>query len=595
MKEKQTYRSVWPISIAAFILLYGLYLWLWIDPSLYLIRGYREFFTDGYFFREFFDFPGEPADYISRLLVQFYIYPPIASWLIFLCLIAIYFLGVSVYKNERIPFLPVFILLLMQNDYGHSIRFNVDILALSAALYLFTLLLKQGRKLMYAGYPALSAALFYINGWFAFITFLIAAFLLSLRKEKGACLLGLPAGAFAVFLFFYAFFSLSIHDLRQEFTDITRIYSFRYFPLILFASVMILPLADRFAPAWGEASLRKTKGMAVGMISSVCLLLFVTLDREERDGLSVQRYARNGEWEKTLQAAQKCRYPDINTVYYTNEALYHTGKIYDKLFSYNQSFGSEGLLRAEMSAYSEIVPNQEIFLQLGALSLSIIWGTEACNVYGANPCVLRNLTKAYLAGGYIREAQKTLNLLERTLFQKEWVKRYRKFVDNDALIRLDPELNRLREAQTPLAVVAKQSALMNLYLLAQDSTLNRMAYDYLLTGTLLDYQIENFAFCLSRLKAYGYTEIPKLYLEGLIYNTLCSPVLPVDMQDFTYDKTVLFRFSEFRNDLRALQQNLQKAQPALKDKYGDTYWYYLLFDSPISDEKRVDVFMKLTS
>ena len=323
--------------------------------------------------------------------------------------------------------------------------------------------------------------------------------------------------------------------------------------------------------------------------------LFFTIDREEKLSLRVQHHARNGNWEMTLEAARGCEYPDKNMVYCTNLALYNTGKIYNELFFYNQSFGSEGLMLAEMGVFSEIVPNQDIFMQLGALSLSIIWGTEATNVYGANPYILRNLTKAYLAGGYIREAQKTLNLLEHTLFQREWVKKYRTIANDTSLIRLDPELKRLHEAQTPLAVISKQSPLMNLFLLSQDSSLNKMAYDYLVIGTLLDHQIENFSYCISRLKDYGYEKIPKLYLEGLIYSTLYSPTLPINIRDFGYDESIVLRFYAFQSELLMLQHNMNNARKVLKSKFGDTYWYYLLFDSPINDSERLKIFEKLVS
>ena len=358
----------------------------------------------------------------------------------------------------------------------------------------------------------------------------------------------------------------------------------------------ILPLLIVFIPARTEIFLHKVfVGFSVLIVLVILLILFFTFDIEEKRSLQVQHHARNGNWEMTLDAARGCEFPDKNMVYCTNLALYNTGKIYNELFSYNQSFGSEGLMLAEMGVFSEIVPNQDIFMQLGALSLSIIWGTEATNVYGANPYVLRNLTKAYLAGGYIREAQKTLNILEHTLFQRDWVEKYRIIANDTALIRLDPELNRLREAQTPLAVISKQSPLTNLFLLSQDSCLNKMAYDYLIIGTLLDHQIENFIFCISRLKEYGYEKIPKLYMEGLIYSALYSSSLPINIRNFGYDESIALRFYAFQSELLMLQHNMNNARKILKSKFGDTYWYYLLFESPFSDGERKKIFEKMVS
>ena len=578
-------------------MLYGLYTWLWLNPSLYLIRGYREFFTDNYFFMELAGFPGGVAEYVSRLFIQFYNYPSIAALLVFLCLATIYLSHVKVFDNKKfgwlISFLPVFILLLMRNDYGHAAQFDVNVLLLSVALLLFNTSLKCRWVFISFAYILLLVILLYLSGFFTAFTFVVVSLLIyALKKHKSTGLYVMLAGTLAVLLLFYALFSISYHDFVQEYTDITRIYSFRYYPLVLFASIIAVPCLNSISASSPEVS-RKSIGICLLIIPAVLLLLFLLSDKEERQSLRVQHFARNGEWEKTLQAARGCELPDKNMVYYTNEALYHTGRIYNELFSYSQSFGSDGLMLAEMGTFSEIVPNQEIFMQLGALSLSIIWGTEAVNVYGANPYVLHNLTKAYLAGGYVREAHKILNLLDRTLFQKKWVNKYRVIANDTALVKLDPELSRLQKSQTPLAVVSKQSPLTNLYLLSKETNLNKMAYNYLMIGTMLDHQIENFVYCASRLKEYGYTRIPKLYMEGLIYSALFSSSLPAEITELDYDNSILARFSAFRSELPMLQQNPREAKEILKRKYGDTYWYYLIFDSPLNDNERVNIVMNM--
>lgn len=585
------------VIIISLLMSYGLYLWLWVNPSLYLIRGYREFFTHSYFFNSLLDFPGGPTEYLSRLFIQFYNFPLIASLLTILCLTAIYLFGINMFEREKrlywVPLIPIIILILMHNDYGHSIKFDIDLLALSATLFAFSASVGSDKNILYFSYPPLLAVLLYISGLFAVTTFFIASLIaLVLKKEKISRFLVLLVEALIVLILFYFLFHLSFHDLKQEFTDIAQMYVFRYYPFILYISVALLPVLTLLAPYFQK--IKRNKIILTLILLGVSSLLFVTSDWEERQNLLVQHHARNENWERVLITAQQCEYPDKNTVYYTNLALYHTGKMHTELFAYNQWFGSKGLLLAEMGTYPEIVPNQDIFLQLGALSLSIIWGTEATNVYGANPYVLRNLTKAYLAGGYIREAQKTLSLLDQSLFQKNWVKQYRKFVCDTTLIEADPELGHLRKVQTPLAVVSKQQSLTNLYLLAQHSNLNKMAYDYLLVGTLLDHHMENFSFCISQLKEYGYKEIPKIYMEGLVYNTLYSEP-PLDIRSFTYDATVLLRFYAFQEDLLILQQDPDKARDVLKSKYGDTYWYYLLFDSQISEDEKRNVFFKMIS
>jgi hypothetical protein len=584
-------------GIALFFAAYALYLWWGVNPSLYLVRGYREFFTDGYFLGQFFDYPGNPADYVSRFLTQFYRYPWAASLLTAAILALIYTAwaympesgGTAVYGTACAP---VFALMLMHNSYAHSIRFDIDILFLSAALLLFTVSLRRHCRRGYhlVVYLLLLSAVFYVNGIWAALAFAAAALAAASFSERGkgiALPVGLAVGAPVVFLVFRYVFSLSIHDLYREGADMARVYPFPYYPFALYLLVGLLPFFFRF---------RRLPGIRWRAGAAVCaLLLFLyTTDREEKKRLSVQHYALEGRWEKALDCARACGEPDRNVVYYVNEALYHTGRIHDELFLYNQSFGSGGLMAAEIAGFSEIVPNQDIFLRLGALSLSIVWGTEATNVYGANPYVLKNLVKAYLAGGYIPEAQKVTERLKHTLFDKPWADRYRLFINDTALISRDAELSAYKRAQTPIAVVSTQSVITNLYLLSKDHHLNKMAYDYLLIGALLDNRIDYFASCLARLKEYGYTHIPKLYFEGLVYYSLYAPRSPVNIREFSFAADIVRRFDAFRTDLAAFLHSPDKAEKRLKSKYGDTYWYYLLFQSPAGEEEKQDAFMRMT-
>jgi hypothetical protein len=591
--------------VTTIALLYALYLYRWVNPSLYLIRGFREFFTDTYFFGRFFDFPGNPADYFSRLFVQLYQYPLVASALTALVLSAIYLLGLQVWRGRGysywIPAIPVFVLMLMHNDYRHAIRFDLDMLALSAGLCLLKASFRR-RRLSYVLFPVLLLALLYLNGILTALVFTAVSLCLAVFGQKGKMetLLALLAGALLAALLSRFVFGLTVHDLTREITDTNLIYPFRYYPFVLYGAVLLLPAFAFAANMLCERSRRVFPAKAACLYASAVTaagfaILLCTADMEEKNGLSVQHCAINGQWEQALQHAQKCDYPDLDATLYTNEALYRTGKIYDELFLYNQSFGSKGLMSTEIANYSGIVPNQDIFLHLGALSLSIVWGTEATNVYGANPYVLRNLTKAYLAGGYIAEARKILHLLNHTPFCKAWAERYYAFTNDTTLIDRDPELRTYKQAQAPLAVVSTQSVLMNLYLLAKDSQPNKMAYDYLMIAALLDHKTAYFASYLSRLKDYGYTTIPKLYLEGLIYYSLYDTQLPLDIRDFTFDSNVLNRFESFRNDLLAAGRQPEQTKSLLEGKYKDTYWYYLLFVSNLKNEEKIAIFNQITS
>jgi hypothetical protein len=318
-------------------------------------------------------------------------------------------------------------------------------------------------------------------------------------------------------------------------------------------------------------------------------ICYATFNKQQKIKLLVQYFGRNKDWNKVLELSKKSDFFDRTEIIYTNRALYFTGRIYNDLFKFNQDMASNGLLATKLTSFDELVPDQEMYLDLGALSLSIIWGTEATNVYGANPYVLKNLTKAYLAEGCIKESQKMLNLIDHTLFNKKWVQQYRKFINDTSLINTDPELGRYRKNQVHAAIISKTAIDYNLYLLTGKSNYNKMAYDYLMISAMLDNNMKDFAVGLSGLKFFGYTHIPRLYFEGFIYYSLISEKSPINIEKFTYDQSIIDEFRAFQKDFLRLKGNPEEAKRYLFSRYGDTYWYYLKFPRPITNEGNIEV------
>jgi hypothetical protein len=162
-------------------------------------------------------------------------------------------------------------------------------------------------------------------------------------------------------------------------------------------------------------------------------------------------------------------------------------------------------------------------------------------------------------------------------------------VDDTTLINDDQEVSAYKKAQLPAAYVSTKSVELNLYLLARGSGANKMAFDYLLISTLLDHKMEDFATYLSGLHTFGYTTIPKLYFEGLVYYNFFSGQSPINIKEFSFDRNIISRFQSFRRDYSAFKDNPETARKHLAASYGDTYWYYVLFQSPIPDDERKSI------
>jgi hypothetical protein len=596
------------IYVTLFFTGFFIYFLCIVNPSLFLLKNYREFFTDIYFFKKYFNFPGNPTEYISRLITQFYNIPVLASFTITIILYLIYWLGYFSFGKARYnllaPFVPVIILIAMHNDYNHSLKFDIEILftLLTSCVYFRFFRDKALSRFLY--YPLLLCFLYYFTGiktvyLFSLITIISELF----SKGKRYFSIFILIETLIITLIFNHFFFISYKDVFKEFRAMQNVYALWFLPFLLYLSVLLIfiffPSSNLKRNTINQSNETANNGILFFNFKSILLLLaipvltagicYATFNKEQKIKLSVQYFGRNKDWNKVLELSKKSDFFDRAEIIYVNRALYFTGRIYDNLFKYNQEMASNGLLATKLTNFDELVPNQEIYLDLGALSMSIIWGTEATNVYGANPYVLKNLTKAYLAEGCIRESQKMLNLIDHTLFNKKWVRQYRKFVNDTSLINNDPELGQYRKNQVPAAIISKTAIDHNLYLLTGKTNYNKMAYDYLMISAMLDNNMKDFAVGLSGLKFFGYSHIPRLFFEGFIYYSLISEECPIDIEEFTYDQTIINEFKAFQKDYLRLKGNPEEARRYLFSRYGDTYWYYLKFPRPITKEGNINV------
>jgi hypothetical protein len=588
-------KSPFLLVLNLFFVSFFFYFLFVINPSLYLIKNYREFFTDIYFFNKYFDFPGNPTEYFSRLISQFYNFPVIASLIVTSILYSIYWLGAFTFgKNKHsviAAFVPVVMLVAMHNDYNHSLKFDIEVLFTLAISFIYFRFIRSKAYCRLLLYPILLCFLYFFTGIIPASLFFLAAVISEiLSKERKYSLVIFLETLIALFFFNQIFF-ISYEDVSKEFRKMQEIYTLGYLPSLLFLSVLFVLLVNMLSNLRLETAVKpshnvNSKNVFFKFRSQLVLLVILLLtvvtcyfsfDKMEKVKLSVQNYGRNREWGKVLELAEYADSFDRSEIIYTNRALYFTGRIYNGLFKYNQEMASNGLLATNLTSLDELVPNQDIYLDLGALSLSVVAGTEATNVYGANPYVLKSLTKAYLAMGYMKEAKKMLNLLDHTLFNKKWVRNYTRFINDTTLITTDAELGRYKRDQSCNVTVSKTTLNFNLYSLVDNDNRNKMAYDYLMFSAMLDKNMADFAVGLSGLKLFGYTHIPKLFFEGFIYYSLTSEESPINMEEFTYDQNIIDEFKAFQKDYVQLKNSPEEAQRYLFKRYGDTYWYYLKF------------------
>ena len=146
--------------------------------------------------------------------------------------------------------------------------------------------------------------------------------------------------------------------------------------------------------------------------------------------LGVDHYAQIEQWDKILRISEK--YEGYNTlmIYYTNLALYNTGKLLDNMFDYPQ-IGSQGL-RLRWQRNLNLFFGGEVFSQLSYNNESIHWAFESLVAVGMNPRSLKKLSVGFYVNGNDEIAEKYLSILKKTLFYRKWAQQHIRYLVTSA-------------------------------------------------------------------------------------------------------------------------------------------------------------------
>jgi hypothetical protein len=292
--------------------------------------------------------------------------------------------------------------------------------------------------------------------------------------------------------------------------------------------------------------------------------------------LGIDNCVQNSKWDDALKISR--RYPGTNRLvtYFTNLALYKTGRFGNDLFNYNQ-FGIKGLWLDWPGNEFSVFLGGDIFYQLGYLNEAYRWAYDGMVAKGQSPRLLKKLVMISLINGNYANAEKYLNILDETLFYHKWSQQYRKYLNNEKLLPTDYEITEKRHLLlTADFIVSTNNINYVLNQLLLNHPDNRMAFEYYMAAQLLDKNITSFAANISRLKDFGYKEIPVNYEEALlVYMDFANTnIVP---EGYLIRESTIQRFNNYKDAYASYSGNANTAAGNLGKRFGETYWFYLHF------------------
>ncbi len=577
------------LALAAFIAFFLYFFLLNRYHILYLEQEQLFRFSSDYL-KEFLSLPGSLPLLSGTFFTQFFISPVAGSFIITAAAALLFFMSRRIAGkpgniNLILSMLPVCLIAMLHSSEIFTFGQTAGIILSWLWIVFFISTGSDRRKtvIFFSCWP-----LFYLlSGAFAIpAAFISALFVIISGKEKKRFILAplmvatalLIPLAFSKFLYYLPSYQIFTYPLMTDLPDRAK------YPLIiilLWPSVLILfSVLSSGKKRLPDLPDRKAGIPGLIVASALIILMGFTVYRYSWNKpaelmLAADHHVQKGEWDKVLKTAGD--FPGLNTlvIYYTNLALAAKGELTGKMFSYPQ-FGAAGL-RLRWERNNNLFFGGDVFYSLSYINEANRWAFESMVAKGLTPRSLKRLVLTAIINKEYDIASKYLRKLDQTLFYRRWAARHRELIKNPSAAEKDPEVSRHRQLLVSTDFISRSNSL-NLDDLLNNHPDNRTAYEYIMATVLLDRNLEAFAEFVPRIVNYNYSSLPRYIEEALIfYNSYEGKnIMP---EGYSFSPDVVKRFGEYATVYSKYRQDRGVASVMLRDKYKDSYWYYLQFNN----------------
>lgn len=586
-----------------------IFMFTYVKPELTYHLQQLGFTTSKTFLHEMAAFPGGIAEYLSVFLFQ-YSYSSytgsIVSAIMFIVLLA---LSDRLFHRRRsaidtfLLFCPAIIIVMLMLDYTtHPVFPILTILLFLFAKVSMKVLESRINKIVRLGLLIiLHISFYYIAGGFVFLVYCLSLLIWGLFTVKLKdsypeiitifLLAGLiPTCAPYIFMI----------TPRDAFTHLIPYFCNNKPGILLYASVLVLP-----AILILQLPLRfrlKNLGIKKGFLKSEWLQLIQTIlmigvlvyclfyNFKEKlilqHKIQIDKLAYDKNWDELLRLAKSYNWEDRIIQFQVNRALYFTGALTDSLFTFPQYYGLDGLFLTRHFSDDMLLPSTELFFDLAFINEAIHYGNESIAQKENSPYLIEQLILAYLVKGEKQPAQLYIDVLKDfPVFKKKAID-YQGYLNGEDYPDIDKIILEKRALMpTTDFKVNRQDPSEDLMNILIDHPQNKMAYEYMMACFLLDNDLASFIKYYSVGRKLNYEKVPTLFQQALVLYSYELSRKGKRMGNMRIDKEVLNQFNEYIAILGKNEGNKDAALPELEEKFGNTYWFYIHYNSPKTNDK----------
>ena len=528
--------------------------------------------------------PGSMLVYLGRFLTTFYYYPVAGAIIISLTIcVIIYMISkiISYLTGKASIFVPLVfgtLFFIMQTNYQYLLYNSLGVLL---QLLLFYLTIKYLKGFL----PVIIFPFWYfLTGGFAWIFAILYTFYLVLTsiKQEWPKIISLFALSFIVIYLLKEFFIFQPLKplLVFPFSDENTGSQFRLFIPVV-ALIILLPVIVKTnirLPLWS----RQKDSVKIIILSLVSLTLIGTsallrFDKVNKEFFQADKLFCQGRFNEVTRYVTE--HPTTNRLilYLNNIALCETGRLNDQLFHFPQSPDGQSLfLKWEM--YGEVLRRGAYFYYTtGMINEAQRWAYENMVMKGITPEDLRMLIKTEIINGNYMMASKYISILKKTIFYRKEAKDFERLLTDEKSIELHPEFGMKRKEKIEHDFFSiTDNPYVNIERALSADSLNRKLFEYKMAYLMLNEDYAGIASGLARLENLGFRKIPVHLGEAAMVCRMSGSALP-DMGNLKIDPQTEARFNQFLQTFQSYGNNLKTVQPILKQKFGNSFWYYAFY------------------
>lgn len=540
------------------------------------------------FLRENLQQPGGFLVWLGKILSTFYYYPVPGA----IILSTLLTLSISVASkiineltgitNRLVPFLIGSVLFYLQTDYRFFL-FNITGLLIQLTVFLAAL---KCRSFLNGWMAVLFAPLIYfLTGGFALVYLLITTIYLVLSRTDHGWLRIIGLWSLMLIVFYlsaaFIFFQPGKTLITFPFSD-ANTGSQQILFIAVTGLIALIPLISRVRISVPEKFSSYHFLPELFTATIVILVIVITgmrrLDIKTKQYFEVEKLFFEGRFNDVIDYNTANPSSNILTIYFNNIALCEKGKLDDLLFHFPQSPDGRSLfLKWEMAA--EVLNRGGYFYYtIGMINEAHRWAFENMVMKGYTSEGMKMLIKTDLINGNYEVATKYINLLKKTLFYRKEAKSFEKLLFSDAAINSDDELGKKRKNRIESDFFSiTNNPYINLEIILASDSMNRNAFEYKMAYMLLKKNYKGIAHDLPRFGEFGFTRLPVHTEEAAIALAVSNKGKLPDTGNLQISKNTEERWNQYLGVLQQYGNDIKSAEPVLKRRFGDTFWYYVFY------------------